>query len=149
MVFISNGTSLIPVALSTNCTISLTANTADSATKDDGIFAASDVSGISWEISNESLHTVETRSIDWTYDTLFDKMVAGSPVDVCFGVPSNANTTGIPNVGWTSPGTYTGKAIISSLELNGPVDGNATVSISLTGYGALTHNTTSSSTTPA
>ena len=137
MVFISNGTTLIPVALSTNCTISMTAETSDSGTKDDGIFAAANVSGITWEISNESLHTVESRTIDWTYDTLFEKMVAGNPVDVCFGVPTNANTTGVPDAGWTSPGTYTGKATITSLELNGPVDGDATVSVSLTGYGAL------------
>ena len=138
MVFISNGTSLIPVALSTNCTISLNTETSDSKTKDDGVWGAQEISGLTWEISNESLHTVDTRTIDWTYDAQFEKMVAGNPVDVCFGVPTNANTTGLPDAGWTSPGTYTGKATITSLELNGPVDGDATVSVSLTGYGALT-----------
>lgn len=138
MVFINNGTASIPVALSTNCTISMNAETTDSKTKDDGIFSAADISGINWEITNESLHTVEARTIDWTYDTLFAKMVAAQPVTVVFGVPTNANTTGVPQAGWTSPGTYTGEALITSLELNGPVDADATVSISLTGVGSLT-----------
>ena len=138
MVFISNGQTTLPVALSTNCTITMNAETTDSKTKDDGIFSASNISGITWEITNESLHTVESRTIDWTYDALFEKMTEAQPVDVVFGVPTNANTTGVPEAGWTSPGTYTGKALITSLELNGPVDGDATVSLSLSGYGPLT-----------
>ena len=70
MVFIRNGTSLIPVALSTNCTISLNTETSDSKTKDDGVWGAQEISGLTWEISNESLHTVDTRTIDWTFDAL-------------------------------------------------------------------------------
>ena len=137
MVFISNGTSLIPVALSTNCTISLNTETSDSKTKDDGVWSAQEISGLTWAISNESLHTVDTRTIDWTFDALFAKYTAAEPVNICFGVPSNDTTEGLPEAGWTSPGTYTGKALITSLELSGSVGDNATVTVSMTGVGEL------------
>ena len=58
-------------------------------------------------------------------------------MNVCFGVPSNDTTEGLPEAGWTSPGTYTGKALITSLELSGSVGDNATVTVSMTGVGEL------------
>lgn len=128
------------VALSTSCTINLTVNTEDSQTKDDGLWSAPEVSSMAWDVSNESVYTAdEERTIDKVYDDLLDLSLAGEPVDVTYGIPANANKSGVPQEGWTLPaGTYGGQAMITSLSLTGAKGSKATVSVSLAGYGALT-----------
>lgn len=128
------------VALSTSCKISLAANTVDSATKDDGFWDAADVGNMSWSATNESVDAADkTRDKDYVYDQLFDLFVAGEPVDVTVGLPTNASNDGVPADGWTAPtkGMYQGKAIITALDRDATKGSNGTVSISLTGYGAL------------
>lgn len=128
------------VALSTSCKINLVANTVDSATKDDGFWDAAEIGNMSWSATNESVDSAdENRDNDLVYDELFDLFVAGEPLKVTVGLPTNANNDGVPEEGWTIPtkGMYEGKAHITALDRDATKGSNGSVSISLTGYGAL------------
>lgn len=129
------------IALSTSCKINLVANTTDSATKDDGFWDASEIGSMSWSATNESVDSADKdRANDYVYDQLFDLFTAGQPVDITVGIPTNKDDKGVPESGWTAPikGTfYSGKAQITALDRDGTKGNNASVSISLTGYGAL------------
>lgn len=128
------------VALSTSCAINLAATTVDSATKDDGFWDAQDVGSMNWSATNESVDSADAdRTNDYVYDELFDLFVAGLPIEVTVGLPTNKNDAGVPEAGWTEPTTkaYKGKAIITALDRTGAKGSNSTVSISLQGYGAL------------
>lgn len=129
------------IALSTSCKINLVANTTDSATKDDGFWDASEIGSMSWSATNESVDSADKdRTNDYVYDQLFDLFIAGQPVDITVGIPTNKDDRGVPEAGWTAPtsGTfYSGKAQITALDRDGTKGSNASVSVSLTGYGAL------------
>jgi hypothetical protein len=128
------------VALSTSCKISLTTNTQDSATKDDGIWDAPEVGTQGWTATNDSVDTPdEATSTDQVFDTLFDLYVAAEPVEVTVGIPSNQNDTGVPEEGWTAPtkNCLKGKALITGLDRDGTKGNNGSISLSLTGVGAL------------
>ena len=132
------------VALSTSCTLNLTAATQSSGTKDDGLWDANEIGNLSWNCSNESVDSADTnRSNDQVFDDLFELYAAGQPVAVTVGIPSNRNNTGVPEAGWTAPssGTYGGQALITSLSRTGAKGSNGSVSVSLQGYGALTKAT--------
>ena len=129
------------VALSTSCTLNLTAATQSSGTKDDGLWDANEIGNLSWNCSNESVDTADTnRSNDQVFDDLFDLYSAGKPIAITVGIPSNKNNTGVPEAGWLAPaaGTYVGQALITSLSRTGAKGSNGSVSVSLQGYGALT-----------
>lgn len=127
------------VALSTGCTINLSAETSDAATKDDGMWGAPEVSGMSWSASNESVDSAdEDRTNDQVYAQLFDLFVAGEPVEITVGVPTNKNNTRLPEEGWIEPTQgYSGKAIMTALDRTGNKGSNGSISVSLQGVGAL------------
>ncbi|GLL55356.1 hypothetical protein KUBF_30190 [Bacteroides finegoldii] len=92
------------VALSTSCKISLAANTVDSATKDDGFWDAAEIGNMNWSATNESVDSADKdRNNDYVYDQLFDLFVAGKPLTITVGFPTNANNDGVPEEGWTAP----------------------------------------------
>lgn len=128
-----NGKSL---AFATSHTLSISANTVDISTKDHGVWSASDVGNMSWELSSENLYT----EVD--YDKLFEAMLNKTPIDVVFGIPTDydVNGLGTSKENWTAPtkGCYTGKAVITSLSVNANVGENATYSCTFSGYGAIT-----------
>jgi hypothetical protein len=136
------------VALSTDCTLDMTANLEDSASKDDGQWGNSEVSGFEWEATNESIDaaSADANAADIAYDALFDKMVSGKAVEVTLGVPSNASDAGLPDAGWTKPtaGVYAGNALITKLTRKGTKGSNATASVSLKGVGELKRITSTS-----
>lgn len=133
------------VALSKSCDLQLSMATVDENTKDDGLWDAPGAGNMSWTINNESVDSAEQgRSNDLVYDDLFELMVAGSPIEVTFGLPSNVSDSGLPETGWTaqttagtSP-TYKGTALITSLNRTGAKGDRASVSVSLQGVGAIT-----------
>lgn len=134
------------VALATSCTVSLSADQLDANNKDDGCWAAQDAGTLSWEATTDALLSFDAdRETDAVYETLFDAMVGRTLVNVTFGLPTNASTgcDGLPEAGWEAPDTaaatphYTGKAMITSLEATGENGSAATMSVTLTGNGAL------------
>lgn len=127
------------VALSTGCTINLSAETSGAETKDDGMWTAPEVVGMSWTANNESVDSAdEERTNDQVYAQLFDLFVAGEPVEITVGVPTNKNNTGLPEEGWTAPTQgYGGKALMTALDRTGNKGSNGSISVSLQGVGAL------------
>lgn len=133
MLFSAEGTSY---GFATNHTLSITADTSDISSKDHGIWGASEVSKISWELSTENLYTEKE------YDKLFDAMIAGNPIDVRFGIKAEADDGKTVVDGdyenWTTGSSYyTGKVYITSLEANAQNGENATFSATLTGCSKL------------
>lgn len=77
------------------------------------------------------------------YDALVDKQLAGEPIDVEFldvidkTSATNKGATGDIEAA-TSGKKMSGMAIITSIQLNAPTDGDATFSVNLQGTGKLT-----------
>ena len=123
------------IALATSCKLGVSAETTDTQSKDSGVWNEKGVKKIGWNCSSDNVFSAD-KDING-YDALFALMIAAEPVDIAFGIPSNAGTE-YPANGWSlPPAPYTGKAIITSLEATGADGDKATFSTSLEGTGAL------------
>lgn len=130
------------IAFATNHVFTLTGNTTDTGTKDSGVFNASEVGSISWEITTENLYT------DEGYELLYDAMIAMTPIKIAWANAVEQGTelfptTGIDNeTSWFEPNTkktwYTGSASITSLVQNSNHGEKAKYSCTFTGAGAIT-----------
>ena len=125
------------IAYATSHTLTINGNSIDISSKDHGYWGASEVGNITWEITSENLYT------DKYYGELFDAMVTRSQLTVAFGFASNWDVNGLSgtNAEYTLNKTktyYTGKVYVTSLTANANTGENATLSITLTGSGALT-----------
>lgn len=154
MLFVESGNAFKSIAYATSHTLTLTAETQDINSKDHGLYGATSVNKISWEIQSENLFTTED------YDMLFDMMIAREPINVVFGKKNEPETTIVADgdaanytpkayaAGTQSEPAYThrkeGKAIITSLTENTPSGDNATFSVTLAGVGAIKRITTAS-----
>lgn len=132
------------IGFCTNHTLSTSASTINVSHKDladagaSGKWDDQDLDTLSWTITSENFYaeTAEGK----TFKDLFAYYSAGTVLDIKFGTAATS-TTGVPTGGWVAPTSGTvlsGKAIITSLDINAPVDDNASVSITFTGKGALT-----------
>ena len=132
------------IGFCTNHTLSTSASTINVSHKDladagsSGKWDDADLDTLSWTITSENFYaeTAEGK----TFKDLFAYYSAGTVLDIKFGTAATS-TTGVPSGGWVAPASGTvlsGKAIITSLDLNAPVDDNASVSITFQGKGALT-----------
>lgn len=130
------------IALAKTCQLQLSGDTMDTDNKDCGIWTGTDISSLSWQVSSEAVASVDEEvTAAVVYDDMFDLFVAGEPVDIIVGIPTNIadGINGVPDEGWTAPSDkgYTGKAIITSLELGGDKGSAGSVSVQLNGDGAL------------
>lgn len=135
MLFDSNGES---IAFATNHTLSLNGDAQDVSSKDHGIWGASEVNKLTWEITTENLYTTEA------FDDLFSKMVARTSITVYFALKAEADDGKSVVDGdyteWSKATSgYTGKVVITSLSANAPDGENATFSCTLTGAGKIEH----------
>lgn len=132
------------IGFCTNHTLSTSASTINVSHKDladagsSGKWDDADLDTLSWTITSENFYaeTAEGK----TFKDLFAYYSAGTVLDIKFGT-AVTSTTGVPTGGWVAPASgnvLSGKAIITSLDLNAPVDDNASCSITFTGKGALT-----------
>lgn len=129
-------------ALATNHRLSITADTSEAASKDDGAWGSSTVTKMRWEGSTEALVSMDASAE--SFDKMFDAMMARKTVKIVSGKPENASDDGVPEGGWTQPTTnyYTGDALITSLERNDPNGDNSTMTVTFTGVGRLERKTT-------
>lgn len=128
------------IALAKTFTLNLSQETLDASSKDDGEWEANDiVDSKSYDISSDAVYSAdEAVSASVTYDTLFDKFVAGEPVPFTCGVAANAAAQ-YPEAGWTAPTKgYSGKMMINSLSLNGNKGEAASFSVGARGVGPMT-----------
>lgn len=124
-------------ALATSHSLSITAETSEAASKDDGAWGAATVTKFSWEGSTEALVSMDAEAN--SFDAMFNAMMTRETVDIVSGRPSNATDDGLPEGGWTAPTTkmYKGKALITSLQRNDPNGDNSTMTVTFTGVGKL------------
>lgn len=136
------------IALATNHTLNISAETADSTSHKDAKagWIERTVKTTSWELSSENLYAVAGDGDDTvegqTFLDLFDTMTGTEKkVDVIFGIPTkdDGNDGDVDEGGWEGAKTtyLKGKAYITSLEANAPCGENATFSVTFSGTGKL------------
>lgn len=132
------------IAYATSHTLTINGNAIDISSKDHGFFGASEVGNITWEVTSENLFT------DKYFTTLFDAMIQKKPLTVALGFASDWDVNGLTgnNAQYDLDKTanyYSGKVYVTSLTANANTGENATMSITLTGSGALTKKGTATS----
>ncbi len=137
VMFLANGK---PIALATNHTLNSSRAMNDAATKDDGVFGNSVPGAISWTASVDSLFSFDPADDDGqvAYDFFMDAQASGTPVEVLFGIVSNASESGLPEAGWQiGAGGRKGQAYVTDVQATGPNGSAATMSVTLQGIGKL------------
>ena len=137
------------IAYATNHTFTTSASTVSVASKDDadvasgaGKWDAQDLDMFSWSISAENLFAYEGNGM--TCDTVMEMYLSGQLLEVKFGL-AQTSSTGAPTDGWAEAAQtagvkmLSGKCYITSLDINASNDGRATMSITLTGKGAVAY----------
>ena len=126
-----------PIGYSTECTLSISGDTIDVSSKNDGVFAAALPGQFSWTISTSALYTTEAQ-----YDTLYESMLRREPLKITFGRVTSLGdaTTDISTAIDTTKTYFEGLAFITSLELNAGNGECASYSIEFQGNGRLTMN---------
>ena len=151
-----NGETGKSYAFATAHTLTITAETADTSSKDHGVWTGNEVAKISWEITSENLYTSEG------FNDLFDSLINRKAIEVVFGlkqkgkadstvadgdysnwtpdygatVPEKDNPA-VPSTNETEKEMYRGSAYITSLTANANTGENATYSVTLTGTGSI------------
>ena len=142
------------IAYATNHTFTTSASTVSVASKDDvdvdgaGKWDSQDLDMFSWSISAENLFAYEGNGM--TSDNVMELYLSGTLLEVKFGLAQTSskeahkdNTAYKPETGWEQAATtagvkmLSGKCYITSLDINASNDGRATMSITLTGKGAV------------
>lgn len=146
MLFIKENETYKAIAFATNHTFSTSASTISVSHKDLADLATGaakwddqDLDTFSWTITSEHLYANEGAG--YTAKDIFALYANGTVLDVKFGL-ADAGTTGAPATGWVPSTSETqvlsGKAVITSYDINASVDDNASFSITLTGKGPIT-----------
>ena len=129
------------IALATSHSLTISADTKETSSKDSGgKWQTSEVGTLNWSMKSENLFSAEGTAGE-TYDALFEKMIARTPVTLVFALEKDYKTKAdeVPETGWiaaTEMG-YKGQAIITNLEISAPNGDNATFSVDFTGVGAI------------
>ena len=147
MLFVKDGNDFTTIAYATNHTFTTSASTVSVASKDDpdvqsgaGKWDSQDLDMFSWSISAENLYAYEGNGM--TAEKVMEKYLTGTLLDVKFGL-AETSTSGAPEAGWgeeTGNKMLSGQAYITSLDINASNDGRATMSITLTGKGAISYS---------
>ena len=139
------------IASATNHTLTISSDTEDINTKDTGfgLWTTTQIKSMSWTVSSENLISTfytdepDTTKDKYTYTKLFDMMVARQPLDITFAVRSGADLDYTYRDEQTEAMTpmagdgFIGKALITNITYNANVGDNASMTIELSGCGAL------------
>lgn len=126
------------IAYATNHTLEINGETQNDGHKDvSSDWDSIDITKLSWAATSENLYTVDGRGR--MYGDLESLMIYHTKVDLVLSMKAPTTYTEPPVDGWwTQDQGYTGKAIITDLQLNAPNGEYATFSIQFTGVGPLT-----------
>lgn len=135
-----NGTDLIlsivgvAMGYATNCTITTTAETGERLTKEspDGLWPEKYVTKMSESISADGITLTGGSDKLPSYDQLRDKMMAKEPIEASYSVREGDTREG------KTAGGYTGKYLITSLELSGQAGQDSTYTIQMESSGKVT-----------
>lgn len=131
------------LGFATSHSLSVTVNTTEVSTKDHGNYPGVVAQNTTWEVSCENLFC------GFNWDELQQILVNGTPVDISFASVQNWTDKGIVDATGTGVTTEwaldtpiaTGKAYLTSLNVNAANGDNATISATFTGAGTLTFHT--------
>lgn len=117
-------------------TLTITSDTIDVSSKDDGFYGASIPGKINWEIAAENIYTEKA------FDELYAKAHARQVFEVVFGRVANYNAEGLGDQeSWSADSvkhtTYTGKVTLTNMTLNANNGEVTSFSATLKGVGAL------------
>ena len=121
----------------TSHTMTKSAETSSTVTKDHGINTNNAVTALNWELTGEFLFS------DNDYDMFFDLFSEGEPISIKFCHVANYSTQGLIRAGgdveeWLpSNKSMVGQAIITNLTANANAGETATFSVTFTGTGSL------------
>ena len=101
-----------------NCTLTMSSETGDTTTKDSGVWAESEVTGLSWSVSCDGLIAVDDEAVV----ALEEAWKGMQKVTIKYGSAEKYKT---------------GQAIIESLEQNDAMKEKSTYSVSFIGVGKL------------
>ena len=104
-----------------NCTLTMSSETGDTTTKDSGVWAESEVTGLSWSVSCDGLIAVDDEAVA-ALEAAWKVM---QKVTIQYGSAEKFKT---------------GEAIIESLEQNDAMKEKSTYSVSFIGVGELNDN---------
>lgn len=145
MLFIKKGNETKSIAFATNHTLTISADTKETSTKDNGgKWQSSEVGLLSWTCSSENLCADAGSGL--TYKDLFEMMISRQPITGVFAMEGNSPDWGdkkldaVPeSTGWTPKENdgLTGDMIITNLTKNAPNGDNATFTVDFTGVGEL------------
>ena len=146
MLFVKESDTYKAIAFATNHTFSTSASTINVSHKDLADLANGqakwddqDLDTFSWSITSEHLYANEGAG--YTAKDIFTLYANGTVLDVKFGL-ADASTTGAPATGWAPSTTesqmLSGKAVITSYDINAQNDSDVSFSLTLTGKGPIT-----------
>lgn len=157
-VFFGSGNSLNVIAASTSCSINVNADTIDVSSKDSGRYGSSLAGKVTWDISSDALFFVsESGDTRYCYEKLMDSLISGEALDVSWASVSNfaeANAASDQNADedgnvftaarqqTSAKDLYSGKAVVTSLQLTADNGALSTYSVTLAGKGKITKTTT-------
>lgn len=123
------------IAMATECTFHIAAQTEDSSTKDDtGDWAMNEVVGLSWDASTQSLVTLTDNGSNGELPTdLFSAMINKTLLTLTFDTTSGTNNRTAGNSGLKKTGT----AYLTDLSVSAVNRQNSTISAQFTGTGAI------------
>ena len=123
------------IAMATECTFHIAAQTEDSSTKDDtGDWAMNEVVGLSWDASTQSLVTLTDNGSNGELPTdLFSAMINKTLLTLTFDTTSGTNNRTADN----SALKKTGTAYLTDLSVSAVNRQNSTISAQFTGTGAI------------
>ena len=90
------------LAYATSHSLSITGNTVDISSKDHGFWGDSEIGNLTLEINSENLY------VDSEYDSLFNAMIAKTPITVTFGHANAYNANGLGSADNWIPDTSVG-----------------------------------------
>lgn len=125
------------IAFATSHSLSISAETAETTSKDNGgMWVSKAIRKISWTMNTENLYSIDGEGNN--YDTLFDAMVNKTFLTAVFAT-KGIDANDVPEGGWTAKADqgYTGSVVVTSLELNAANGENATFTASFEGVGEL------------
>ena len=158
----SNGT-MKSIAFATSHTLTVSTDTQQTSTKDDGgKFQSSDYGVISWSATSENLCSYDGAG--YNYQDLINLMLNQTKVTATFSIEGDSGSTypyaakkdsvdyvtgdawsaaNTGTIGSTSNKSLGGTVLITSVEVNAPNGENATFTVQLQGDGPLTPTSTS------
>lgn len=118
-----------PIAYAKTCSLEMTMDTIDTSNKMSGAFKTYLVGQMGWSLSSDSLLTFSSTAGESVSD-LFTAMTSRTPITVKFAKADTGFAAGVPS--------YSGSALITSLNIQADNNEVASLSVALTGTGALT-----------